>query len=203
MVIYVSSFKIFLKAFVISGWCLAIFIGAGYYYISSQIAPVEIENESVPYYRYIPENKGLLFKFGTRTVYTYLDFTLSSVTVIINPEDLTESGYQSDYTINADYGLIADMVDYFEGISLDLEGEPLRYTGLQVVDLLSKDTGNELRQKIISSLFLKISQQGVGVDFFNSIITNSKTDLKLPDCYFWTDNMAEVSKNLIFLNNNG
>ena len=58
-------------------------------------------------------------------------------------------------------------------------------------------------EMIISSLFLKISQQGVGADFFNSIITNSKTDLKLPDCYFWTDNMAEVSKNLIFLNNNG
>ena len=200
MVIHVSSFKTFLKAFVISGWCLAVFIGLGYYYISSQIEPVEGETESVPYYKYIPENKGLLFRFGTRTVYTYLDFTLSSVTVIINPNDETESGYETDYTVTADYDLIADMIDYFEGISLDLEGEPLRYTGLQVVDLLSKDTGNELRQKIISSLFLKISHQGVGLDFFNSIITNSKTNLKMPDCYFWADNMDEISKSINFLN---
>ena len=201
MVIYVSSFKTFLKAFVISGWCLAIFIGLGYYYITSQIAPVEGETESVPYYRYIPENKGLVFSFGTRTVYTYLDFTLSSVNVIVNPEDIEQSGYAADYAVTADYGLIAEIVDYFDGIYLDLEGEPLRYTGWQVVDLLSKDGSDELRQKIISSLFLKISQQGVGVDFFNIIITKSKTDLKMPDCYFWADNMDEISKNINFLNN--
>ncbi len=197
----VSSFKIFLKTFVISGWCLAVFIGVGYYYIQSQTTPAKSETESVPYYEYTPENKGVLLNFGTRCVYTYLDFANLAVTVIINPENTEEKGYATDFIVDADYTLIAKMIDYFEGVNLDIEGETLRYTGGQVVDLLSSNNDNELREKIISSVFLKIKEQGVGVDFFNIIIINSKTDLKMPDCYFWKDKIDDISNNINFLNN--
>ena len=202
LVIYVSSFKIFLKTFVISGWCVAIFIGAGYYYIQSQTTtPTEIENESVPYYDYVPESKGVMLNFGTRCVYTYLDFENSSITVMINPQETESKGYKVDFVVNADYNLIAKMVDYFEGINLEIGGETLRYTGGQVVDLLSTNNDNSLRQRIILSFFSKVKEQGVGVDFFNIIITNSKTNLKMPDCYFWKDKMDEISNNINFLNN--
>ncbi len=199
MVIYVKSFKIFLKTFVISGWCLAVFIGVGYYYIQSQIAPAESEAESVPYYDYTPENKGVLWSFGSRTVYTYLDFSASNVTVMINPESLEQSGYNADFLIAADYSLISCVVDYFEGVNLNFYGETLRYTGGQIVDLLSHDGSIELRKSIISAIFSKISEQGVGLDFFNKIITSSKTDLKIPDCYFWKDEMMSIAKNVNYL----
>ena len=193
-----SSFKIFLNTFVISGWCLALFVGLGYYYIDSQNVNVENEVEKVPYNQ-LPENKGVLLTFGTKGVYTYLDFEMSCVRVVINPENLESLGYSTDYVIDANYKLIADICDYFGGINLTLNAETLRYTGGQIVDMLSTDISNELRIKVISSIFQKMSQQGVGADFFNLLITQSQTELKMPDCYFWTDFMDEIASEVSFL----
>lgn len=202
MVINVSSFRIFLKTFVISGWCLVLFIGLGYYYIDSQNIKVQNEAESVPYYSQIPESKGVLLTFGTRSVYMFFDFESSAVKVVINPENVEDMGYTVDYTVEADYGLISDICDYFGGVNLTIDAETLRYTGGQVTDLLSYDISDELRVKSISAVFERIAEQGIGADFFNMIITESKTDMKMPDCYFWTDFMDDISKNVKFLSDN-
>ncbi len=197
--IFVSGFKTFLKTFVISGWCLVLFIGLGYYYIKSHDIKVENEVESVPYYTQTPDSKGVLFKFSKGSVYTYLDFDLSTVTVILNPESVDDMGYSSDYTVNANYSLIAYMCDYFDGINLTLNAETLRYTGNQVVELIINDTSTELRMKVIDAIFQKINEEGIGVDFLNSIVTKSETNLKIPDCYFWAEFMDDISKNIKFL----
>ncbi|MBO5358288.1 MAG: hypothetical protein J6A78_03100 [Clostridia bacterium] len=194
-----SGFKTFLKTFVISGWCLVLFIGLGYYYIKSHDIRVENEVESVPYYTQTPDSKGVLFKFSKGSVYTYLDFDLSTVTVILNPESVDDMGYTTDYTVNANYSLIAYMCDYFDGINLTLNAETLRYTGNQVVELIINDTSTELRIKVIDAIFQKINEEGIGVDFLNSIVTKSETNLKIPDCYFWTEFMDDISKNIKFL----
>ena len=199
MVIYVSSFRIFLKTFVISGWCLVLFIGLGYYYIDSQEIKAQNEAESVPYYSQTPDNKGVLLSISSRSMYAFLDFEESCVKVIVNPEDVDEMGYTVDYKIETDYQLIADICDYFGGINLTIDAETLRYTGGQIVDFLSYDTSDELRVRIISAVFQKIAEQGVGADFFNMIITKSKTDMKMPDCYFWTEFMDDISQNVSFL----
>jgi len=198
-VIFVSGFKTFLKTFVISGWCLVLFIGLGYYYIKSHDIRVENEVESVPYYTQTPDSKGVLFKFSKGSVYTYLDFDLSTVTVILNPESVDDMGYTTDYTVNANYSLIAYMCDYFDGINLTLNAETLRYTGNQVVELIINDTSTELRIKVIDAIFRKINGEGIGVDFLNSIVTKSETNLKIPDCYFWAEFMDDISKNIKFL----
>ncbi len=197
--IFVSGFKTFLKTFVISGWCLVLFIGLGYYYIKSHDIRVENEVESVPYYTQTPDSKGVLFKFSKGSVYTYLDFDLSTVTVILNPESVDDMGYTTDYTVNANYSLIAYMCDYFDGINLTLNAETLRYTGNQVVELIINDTSTELRIKVIDAIFQKINEEGIGVDFLNSIVTKSETNLKIPDCYFWAEFMDDISKNIKFL----
>ncbi len=197
--IFVSGFKTFLKTFVISGWCLVLFIGLGYYYIKSHDIKVENEVESVPYYTQTPDSKGVLFKFSKGSVYTYLDFDLSTVTVILNPESVDDMGYTTDYTVNARYSLIAYMCGYFDGINLTLNAETLRYTGNQVVELIINDTSTELRIKVIDAIFQKINEEGIGVDFLNSIVTKSETNLKIPDCYFWAEFMDDISKNIKFL----
>ncbi len=197
--IYVSGFRTFLKTFVISGWCLVLFIGLGYYYIESHDIKVENEVESVPYYTQTPDSKGVSFVFSKGSVYTYLDFELSTVTVILNPESVEDMGYSADYTVNANYSLIADMCDYFDGINLTINAETLRYTGNQVVELLFSDTSNELRIRVIEAIFQKMAEQGIGVDFFNSIISQNETNLKIPDCYFWADFMDDVAKNIKIL----
>lgn len=189
-----SSFKIFLKTFVISGWCLVLFIGLGYYYIDSQNIKVENGAESVPYYSQIPENKSVQVFMGTRSVVFFMDFEQMEMIVTINPES-----YSADFTVETDYSLLSEICNYLDGINLMLNAETLRYSGEQVVDLLSSDNSDEIRINIVSSILEKIAEQGIGADFFNMIITKSKTNLKMPDCYFWTEYMDDVSKNFEFL----
>ena len=202
MVIIVSSFRIFLKTFVISGWCLVLFIGLGYYYIDSHDIKVENNVESVPYYTQTPDNKGVMFVFGTKCVYTYLDFENSRVLVILDNSNIAEMGYEIDYTVEANYMLIAEICDYFEGVNLTIDAETLRYTGNQVVELLSTSGDYNLRENIIFAIFEKMAQQGVEANFFNSIINESKTNLKMPDCYFWCDFMDDIAKDINFITNN-
>ena len=192
-----SSFKIFLKTFVISGWCLALFIGLGYYYIKSQDVKVENKNESVPYYTQIPENKSVIIKMGTRSAHFFMDFEAMQMTISLNPED-----YTADFSIEADYSVLADICDYFDGINLMRDAETLRYTGEQVVELVSVDNSDKMRLDIISGILNKMSEQGVGADFLNMIITKSQTDMKMPDCYFWVEFMADLSANVKFLSDN-
>ncbi len=176
-----------------------IFLGLGYYYIDSHDIKVENEVESVPYYTQLPDNKGVMFEIGTRNAYFFLDFENSAVTVILNSQNVENMGYNVDYTIGADYSILRDICDYFEGINLTIDAETLRYTGTQVVELLSRDNSDELRIKIIKAIFEKIEKQGTGADFFNMLINSGKTDMKMPDCYFWTDFMDDVAKNVCFL----
>ena len=202
MVIIVSSFRIFLKTFVISGWCLVLFIGLGYYYIDSHDIKVENNVESVPYYTQTPDNKGVMFVFGTKCVYTYSDFENSRVLVILDNSNISEMGYEIDYTVEANYMLISEMCDYFEGVNLTIDAETLRYTGNQVVELLSISGDYNLRENIICAIFEKMAQQGVEANFFNSIINESKTNLKMPDCYFWCDFMDDIAKDINFITSN-
>ena len=191
---------IFLKTFVISGWCLVLFIGFGYYYIDSQNVKTENNIENVPYYTQIPDNKGLYFKFGKESVYTYFDFKDQTVTLILNSDNLKNIGYNVDYTLECQNKLISEICNYFDGINLTIDAETLRYSGGQVVELLNKDKSEEMRKKIISAIFEKVEKQGIGIDFFNMLIVDSKTNLKMPDCYFWAEFMDDMAKNINFIN---
>ena len=171
-----------------------LFIGLGYYYIDSQNIRVENEAERVPYYSQVPENKSVLIKMGTRSVGFNIDFKEMQMVVTVNPES-----YNANFMIEADYSLLADICNYFNGINLMRNAETLRYTGEQVVDLLSSDNSDKIRVDIISAIFEKMTEQGVGADFFNMIITKSKTNMKMPDCYFWTEYMDDIAKNFIFI----
>ena len=171
-----------------------LFIGLGYYYIDSQNIKVENEAESVPYYSQLPENKSVQITMGTRSIGFNMDFEQIEMVVIVNPD-----AYNADFTIEADYSLLSDICNYFDGINLMCDAETLRYTGEQVVDLLSSDNSNEIRINIISAIFEKMAEQGIGADFFNMIITKSKTNMKMPDCYFWTEYMDDIVKNFIFI----
>ena len=174
------------------------FIGFGYYYIDKHIEKVENQIESVPYYSQIPDNKGLLFNFSDCKVYTYLDFKEQSVTVLLNSDDLENRGYTADYTLDCNEDLIFEICNYFDGINLMLEAETLRYSGSQVKELLQNDKTDTLQKSIITAIFEKIEKQGIGIDFFNMLIVDTKTNLKMPDCYFWTEFLDDMAKNVNF-----
>lgn len=176
-----------------------LFIGFGYYYIESQNKEVKNEIESVPYYTQLPDNKGLYFKFKAESVYTYLDFKEQSITLILNPEDLEGMGYKVDYTLDCGDNIISEVCNYFDGINLMIDAETLRYSGSQVLTLLSKDNSKILRKNIAAAVFEKVEKQGIGIDFFNMLIIETKTNLKMPDCYFWAEFLDDMAKNINFM----
>lgn len=189
--------KLFFKTIIISSWCCAVFVGAGYYYINKNFEVAQNETESVPYAQENPENAGVLLEIDNRSTFLYFDFENQSLTVSINPQ-IAENifGYPVDYTIKCKTEVLIDIVDYVDGIDLDIDGKVFRYTGVQVSELLSTSTSKDLRREVVKAIAKKISQNGIGADLFVAIIEKSETNLKLPDCYFWTENMSELCGNI-------
>lgn len=177
----------------------------GYLYISSQNSEPVKKNESEIPYSYIPDNAGVMFEFYEDKIFTYLDFENEKISVIFaNNADISDGyvyGYRIDYTVKPNSVLAAGVIDSVGGIELSVDGEMLRYTGVQISDLLSVTPDSEvLKRQIISVLFEKISQVGLMKTDFVYIIENSDTDLTVPDCYYWSDNIMKMAEDAVILN---
>lgn len=193
--------KLFLKTVIISAWCLAVFLGIGYYYLSKNLTETEIKAPNVPYYNQTPQNCGLLFEILGEETFVYLDFENSKITVSLYPQEIVEDtneiyGYPLDFRINADVDFIADLVDYLEGIELDFENRTLRYTGVQVVDIIFADKDFELKPQILKSICEKIAENGMEKDMFLYIVENCETNLTVPDFYYWPEYIKNLCANL-------
>ncbi len=201
-VIYLKrNTRIFFKTVIISAWCLTVFIGAGYYYLSQNLIKTETETQQVPYYQESPQNAGLLFDMLGDKTFIYLDFEKVKISVSLFPEesqitDNTIYGYSLDYEISADIGFVADFVDYLDGIELTIENETLRYTGVQVEDIILSDREKQLKLQIIEAIFCRIAQNGIGKDMLLEIVENCETNLTVPDFYYWPDYIKKLSSNL-------
>lgn len=160
---------------------------------------VSKQNLSEPYYTG-PKAAGLLFTvYGGKGCFVYLDFKGSKTRFT-----LTENANQSriddmpvNYVINSDYNLLSGIVDRAGGIELSSDGETLRYTGEQTVELLAQNPDDtELRINIITAIFHNISKNGFSNDDFVYIIENSGTDLLFPDCFYWQDYIQKTAGNV-------
>lgn len=189
----------FLKFFFVCIVCCLLFIGTGYYFIDKNLKPAQNQTDNIPYSQKKPENAGVLVTVNAEKMFFYLDFENESIIVSLKPQDVADRqiyGYSVDFYVDAESDFIKETVDYLGGIELENEKGDFRYTGAQVTSILSETADFELRKKVICEIFEKISEQGVEVGFFVKIIENSKTDLTLPECYFWAENFAKLSKNL-------
>ena len=85
------------------------------------------------------------------------------------------------------------IIDAVGGIALKIGEETLSLTGVQVSNILETNTEREeLRREIAEQIILKISKQGFDRENVLYIIENSKTDLTVPDCYYWSEHLKEV-----------
>ena len=179
-------------AFVLS---TAVLLAISYFYLSKSLGDMAVDKteESIPY-EMTREDCGLLFKTisGLKILF-YLDFNdLQTTVLVINDQEpyKTEyAGYSVDYTLEAGRELVEGMIDRIGGIELELEGERLRYTGVHVTELLSRDVGTTLKIDIITAICKKISQNGLKTDDFVFMIENTKTELAVPDCYTWHEDI--------------
>ena len=192
--------KIFFKTVIISALCLTVFIGAGYYYLSRNLVKTETKPQQIPYYQETSQNAGLIFDVLGDKTFIYLDFENTKLSISLFPEESQIMGnniygYPLDYKIGTDVDFIADFVDYLDGIELTLETETLRYTGVQVADIILSDNEKQLKQQIATAILHRISENGLGKDFFLEIVENCETNLTVPDFYCWPDYIKKLAQN--------
>ena len=109
-------------------------------------------------------------------------------------------GYSIDYSITLDYDIIAGIIDRIGGIELESDGELLRYTGIQVVDLIYTNEPKDAARNIITAIFSAISKNGFSKSDFVYIIDNGNTDLTVPICFDWPLYIKALCRNFSFAN---
>ena len=183
----------------------AVFVVSGYFYLNNKLEPAEINQESVPYYSSAPENAGVLFNICEDKLLCYMDFEKSEINLLFCKDELNAGdrlyGYSVDYVVNGDYDLLTGIIDRLGGIELENDGETLRYTGVQISELLSRTAEREeIRRKIIPQILKKVNCNGFQKADFLYIIQNSDTNLTVPDCYYWSDYIMRLSANSKIIN---
>lgn len=207
-IILKSTLKMLLSSVI----CAAVlFLGAYIYFsgsIKSENERTEAKNYDVPYEAATPQDCGLLFEFPDKTgclIYIEFSKTMASAVFIDDcSENETEYyGYTVDYKLEVDYQFLSSLIDRAGGIELEDENgqEILRYTGVQVVDMLSS-TGETapFRSKILSALFKSFAKNGFSKDDLIFVIQNSKTDLTIPKCFNWAGYLSEISSRAVVVN---
>lgn len=180
-------------------------VATGYWYLSRSVKIVDRTVSDVPYRFANPENQGILITIGTENTFVYLNFEEEAITVIDPPSDFSRDegiyGYPIDHTVSASVEWLSSLIDAVGGIELTNEGETLRYTGVQIADLLDHlpDTG-ELKFVILRALLQKISENGLDRADFKAAIEGAETDLTLIDCYRWEESIGEMCRHVNFVN---
>ncbi|MBQ8267756.1 MAG: hypothetical protein IJZ21_05170, partial [Clostridia bacterium] len=99
-----------------------------------------------------------------------------------------------------DYQLIGGIVDRVGGVNVEVNGETLRYTGVQIIDLISVNPDEDMKAQVITQIFRQISENNFSKDDFIYIIENSKSNLTVVDCIYWLDYIGEMRGNINFVN---
>lgn len=179
---------------------LAMLLATAYFYLSSNISykgeDAGTSDTSLPYSP-VQENCGIAFDTGDGSaVIIYLNFEISRATAIIaedfDPQKAVYAGYSVDHIIYADRHLTEGIIDRVGGAELYLNGEKLRYTGVQVTELISTGCTAELKKHIISAILDGISKNGFSLDDLVFIIENGNTTLTVPDCYSWPEKLSSM-----------
>ena len=182
--------------------CSAIFIGGGYLYLENSFTDADNDAEKIPFYIQNPDNAGVLVSAGEEQIFFYLDFSsqkLYAATKFDAKYIEEKLGYSIDYTIDGKEGFIEKVLDSFEGVVLENNGEKLRYTGYQTARMLDETVSDELRKEIVKSICDKVKKDGIEKSFYYTIVDNSKNNLKISECYFWYEKLPSLCENLIFI----
>ncbi len=197
-----------LKTAFVVFFCFILFFGGSYAYLWSSLKdtrqPADTKDYNVPY-NSVPDNCGILINAPLNQKWLiYLDFTDTVCTVIscndIKRDAKTHLGYTVDYSITLDYDIISGIIDRIGGIEIETDGELLRYTGIQVVDLIYTNEENDIDRDIISAIFSAISKNGFSKSDFVYIIDSGNTDLTVPICFDWPSYMKSMCRNFSFAN---
>lgn len=97
-----------------------------YFYLHRSLKPAEGQASEIPYSFSLPDNKGLLFDIAGNRTFVYLDFENERMNVIIPQAesfDPTDFGYSGDFELRGELPVLAALIDYAGGITLQENGE--------------------------------------------------------------------------------
>lgn len=193
------------SAFII--FCVAVlFFAASFAYLQINLQPnqeADAKDYSVPY-ESLPQNKCIVLSFPSESALLLnLNFTEKCI-YAANLDDFSQEadsyyGYTVDFTLCLDYEDIAGIIDLVGGVNLELNGETLRYTGIQLTEILSVDSENSVKSQIINAVFDSISKNGFSNSDFAYIIENSDTNLTMPDCFYWSEYFSDMCTRVWFI----
>ncbi len=188
--------------------CAVVFFGLSYAYLyynfNQDTATADQKEYDVPYEQK-PENRSIVFVFADNSAcLVHLDFDNKGIRLLNIDEfagdEETYSGYNCDYTVQVNYQFIEGIIDRVGGVNLEIDGEIWRYTGIQVVDLVSRRCDDQLKRQIITEIFDGISKNSFSKDDIVYIVENTKTDLSVIDCIYWVDYIEDMSRQINFIN---
>lgn len=197
-----------LKAFFTSVVCSAVFLAAAFVYLNMEVKSekTEAKDYTVPYTQSTPDDCGVLVAFPDESgCLIYFDFTKSSITALfcddVDSVQNQYKGYSVNYNLEADYDLLSGIIDRCGGIDLDITEDVLRYTGLQITDILStKVDTNTIRALIAKAVFRAIGENGIDSELLVYVIENSNTDLTVPVCLNWHEYLKDMCQNATVIN---
>lgn len=181
----------------------------GYLYINirSEIKKSEADSKEnrIPYEEQTPEGKGVLLHFESGNyIMMYLDFKGNAIYLADlddNPDGAEKYGFPTDYNVDITSDTVRIAVDISGGIELTVDDTPMRYTGVQVNELLAYSTYiSHIRKQILLSFFENIGKNGITRDELINIFENSHTDLTVPDYYKWPSYLKAMSMRVFFVN---
>lgn len=195
------------RAFIIVSSALIFFFGAYAYLdynLGKQTAKTDLKDYTVPYEQ-IPENAGIAFLLPDGSaVLAHLNFENACIDVVNIEEYDSDNdlyyGYTADFTVETDYRLISGIIDRVGGVNIENGGETLRYTGVQVIDLISENSSTDIKNQIVTGVFEQISKNNFSKEDFIYIIDNSKSSLTVVDCVYWLDYTEQICGRINFVN---
>ena len=178
-------------------------IFAGFVFALTRVKPlvgVSVPKDDVPYEPQsdYPADTTLLFNFEDGyALCLRLQFQKNFIDAMFLKESQTELfetyGFYPSETVNCSYSFIMDFIDTIDGITLDIFGEEMRYTGVQVCNIIAVNNNHtETKIKVLKAIFNKIYKIGFSSDALYCIMNNTDNTLSVPDCYGWTDLIGKM-----------
>lgn len=176
-----------------------VIFSCGYFYLDSRLKKSMVNEsvESVPYYTQIPENKSVLMTVCQDKILLNLNFEEEIINIIFLETEAENYGYTVDYEVICNYEMIGYLVDVAGGIELD----GLRYTGVQITEMLEYNPQDITSKKLITQNIIKgISNNGFAKENLLYIIDNSETNLKFNQCFDWVGWIPKLCRFPRFVN---
>lgn len=166
-----------------------------YLFLCKKAGTVKIKNaenkkNDVPYTDTVPENMDINIIFSDESkMLLSLDFKGNKIV-------LKEVEKQTEKYIKLNYNSSAEIIDSIGGIELSVNGQNIRCTGVQSMNMLSSDS--ELKNDIIIAFFSSLKKIDLTKDKISAILNSSDTNISAFDTYFWQDHINSMLNNFIF-----